>query len=206
MASLMGATSSASAATISIVGNTNGSLATATETSSFNAQTNTFTFTLLNTSPFNARITGVGFDLAAGDFAMGSSGLNGFSGANVGNFAFSDAALGNVNQFSDVVLDFGWITGNNFTGGSPNNGIAPGASLVFSVSGSPFAGRTDEQIAGSIFVRFQRVGPNGDWSDVGVQTFNQQEVPRAPVPEPTSLALLGSGLIAAARSLKRRRT
>jgi hypothetical protein len=34
-----------------IVGNANGSLATATVNCSFNSQTNTFTFTITNTSP-----------------------------------------------------------------------------------------------------------------------------------------------------------
>ncbi len=85
---------SAKAEAVSIIGNANGSLATASLNCTFNAQTNTFTFTLMNTSPFDARITGVGFDLLAGDFSgSGSWGLNGFSGANVGNFTFADGAL-----------------------------------------------------------------------------------------------------------------
>ena len=102
---------SAKADTVQIIGNTNGSLATATVTCSFNSQTNTFSFTINNTSPFDARITGIGFDLPPGGNAS-ASGLNGFTGnvtfqpAGVG-FTFSDADLGNVPQFNSAVLDFG---------------------------------------------------------------------------------------------------
>ena len=192
----------ASAASITLAGTTNGSLATATGVSSFNPATNVFTLTLTNTSPFDARITGVGFDLITGDFTSnGSSGLNGFSAANVAGFTFGDGSLGNVPQFSATVLDFGHLTGGNFSGGSPNNGIAPGSSLVFSVTG-PFTnlGLNDEAIASSIFVRFQSVGYDGEGSDVARPTTNV-----SPVPEPASLVLLGSGLLSLQAAIRRRR-
>ncbi|MGI8734486.1 MAG: cistern family PEP-CTERM protein [Pyrinomonadaceae bacterium] len=187
----------AKADTISIVGNTNGSSATATVNCSFNSQTNTFTFTITNTSPFDARITGIGFDLPPAGNAS-ASGLNGFSGANVGAFTFSDGDLGNVPQFNSAVLDLGWTTGNsgNFSGGSPNDGIAPGNSLTFIVSGAPFAGMTEEQICNSIVVRFQRVGANGEGSDVGT--------PGTPIPEPASMLLLGTGLVGVIGAVRRK--
>ena len=193
--------SAAKADTVLIVGNSTGVLSTATVNCSFNSATNTFTFSVTNTSPFDARITGIGFDLVAGDFSGNqSSGLSGFTGSNPGAFTFIDGQLGNVPQFNNAVLDFGWTTGPNFGGGSPNDGIAPGTSLTFTVTGAAFTGMTESQICNAVFVRFQRVGPNGEGSDVG-----RPGGPGTPVPEPASMLLFGSGLLGAAYILRSRR-
>ncbi len=184
----------ARADTFAVVGNSTGSLSTATVNVSFNDATNTFTFTITNTSPFDARVTGIGFDLGAGN-------INGFTSANVAGFTFSDGNLGNVPQFNGADLDFGYTTGNsgNFNGGSPNNGLAPGASLTFTVSGAGFGnGLTEQQLANAIYVRFQRVGANGEGSDVG-RTVNN------PVPEPMTMILFGTGLAGIAARARRRR-
>ena len=187
---MMALSSVAHADTITVVGNANGALATANVNCSFNAQTNTFTFTITNTSPFDARITAVGFDILPGN-------VNGFSAANVGAFTFSDANLGNVAQFNSADLDFGFLTGSNFNGGSPNDGLDFGQSLTFTVSGAAFSGLTEEAICNAIFVRFQRVGANGQGSDVG--TAN------TPTPEPLTMMLFGTGLAGVAARARRQR-
>jgi hypothetical protein len=201
---MLALSSVARADTVTVVGNTNGTLATATINCSFNAQTNTFTFTVHNTSQYDARITGIGFDLPPGGNAS-SSGLNGFTGnvpyqpTGVG-FSFTDANLGNVPQFDSAVLDFAFITGSNFAGGNPNDGLPPGIDpgdeATFVISGAGFAGLTEEQICNAIFVRFQRVGADGQLSDVGVPTH---------APEPMTMLLFGSGLAGIAARARRRR-
>ena len=199
----------AKADTITVTGVDSGQFSTATVVCEFNSQTNTFTFTITNTSAITqpgstSTITGIGFDLPPLGNAS-ASGLNGFTGMQApslsSNFTFSDADLGNVPHGLDtVVLDFGFLTGNsgNFSGGSVNDGLLPGESASFTVSGAAFAGFTEAEICNAIFVRFQNVPLAGgsEGSDVGV--------PGEPIPEPSSMLLLGSALIGLGGYVRRR--
>ena len=194
------AAATARADTITVSGVGSGQFSTATVVCDFNSATNTFTFTITNTSAITqpgstSTITGIGFDLPPTGNAS-ASGLNGFTGMQApslsSNFTFSDGDVGNVpHGFDTAVLDFAFITGpsGNFAGGSVNDGLLPGESASFTVSGDAFSGFTAEQICNAIFVRFQNVplegGSNG--SDVAVPTSS--------VPEPSSIMLMGSALL-----------
>ena len=194
----------AQADTIQIVGTGSGQAATATVVCEFNAQTNTFTFTITNTSAITSpgstsTITGIGFDLPPLGNAS-ASGLNGFTGMQApslsSNFTFSDGDLGNVPVgFNNVVLDFGFVTGpsGNFNGGSVNDGLLPGESASFTVSGAAFTGFTEAQICNAIFVRFQNVPVAV--SDVGTP---------GQIPEPSTMLLLGTALIGLGGVVRRR--
>ena len=206
---MAGVSATVKADTINIVGVNTGQASTATVECTFNAQTNTLTFTITNTSAITSpgslsTITGIGYDLPPLGNAS-SSGLNGFTGSQApslsSTFDFSDGDLGNVPAgFNNVVLDFGFTTGpsGNFNGGSVNDGLAPGESATFTVTGAAFSGFTEEQICNAIFVRFQNTP--GPGSDVGV--------PSSQVPEPSSVLLMGSALLGlggyARKRLKRR--
>lgn len=197
----------AHADTITIVGSQSGQFSTATMVCEFNSQTNTFTFTITNTSAITtpgstSTITGIGFDLPPTGNAN-ASGLNGFSGSQApslsSNFTFSDADVGNLPAgFNSVVLDFAFLTGpsGNFSGGSNSDGLLPGESASFTVTGAAFAGFTESQICNAIFVRFQNVPPaSGTGSDVGTPSQ---------VPEPSTMLLLGTALIGLGGVVRRR--
>lgn len=194
--------------TITIAGVASHQASTATVVCEFNSQTNTFTFTITNTSNITqpgstSTITAIGYDLPPTGNAS-ASGLNGFTGMQApslsSNFTFSDADVGNVpDGFNSVVLDFAFITGasGNFAGGSVNDGLLPGESASFVVSGAAFTGFSETQICNSIYVRFQDVPIVS--SDVGTPGG------AAPVPEPGTMLLLGLGLVGSAGVLRRRK-
>src|SRR5215204_44447 len=185
----------ARADTITLTG-INGTGVTAT-VSNYSLSGNQFTFTITNTSVppgSTGTITNIGFALPgdrANTFALVSS-----TNDNYKIFYDLNATSGSQNLVSnfDLVL-FNKSNGNpTFGGGAVKNGIAEGTSATFVISGD-FAGLTADQIAQSIFARFQAV--NGDLSDVATNT--------GAVPEPMTMILFGTGLAGIAARARRRR-
>lgn len=196
---LLGASAAHAATMVEFKGNSTGSLATGTATISLAADGSSIFGTLTNTSPFDAHITAFGFNIGLGN-------LNGFAGAPITDpgdvdFHFEDGALGNVAQYNGVALDFGYLTGKNFTGGFPNDGLDYFQTVSFLITG-PFAGLSETAIATGLYVRFQRVGSNGNDSDVAGGIIGTPDI--TVVPEPGSMLLLGTGLAYLARRRLRR--
>ena len=187
----------ARADTITLTG-INGTGVTAT-VSNYSLVGNTFTFTITNTSVApgsTGTITNIGFALPgnrANNFQLVSSTNNNYIIVYDQNATSGSQNL--VSSFDLVLCNKNNPNScNSFGGGSVNNGIAGGTSATFSISGD-FSGLTADQVAHSIFARFQNVNNGG--SDVATNTGT--------VPEPMTMLLFGTGLAGlAARARKRR--
>jgi hypothetical protein len=160
------------------------------------------TITLENTSPLGGFIVADAFDLPAGVTASLSSASN-------TNFNFFGGTSINVQPFGsrNQVLTLADNLNSPFegAGGNPNDGIAVGdgpASFVFTLSG---LGATEESIVGSEVIRFKGFDNGGsDKTLISLDGGNPPGGP-VPIPEPTTLLLMGSGLTGVAHVMLRRR-
>lgn len=186
---LMTMSSAAKADTVNLGPGSSGVTATVTN---YTLSGNQFTFTVSNTSSTGS-ITAIGFDLPGtnrGSFTLQSSTHSDFnSQANVKTQAGANT--------SSSSFDFALLTGNNFGGGTVSEGILAGTSGTFTITGN-FSGLTADQIARSIFLRFQGIGSR-DLSEV-IGPGNP-----APVPEPMTMLLFGTGLAGVAAKVRKRR-
>jgi hypothetical protein len=118
-------------------------------------------FKVRNTSPYDSRITAIGFDLPGT--------LTGFTliVPPDGDFHLIEQ-VSNVPQLPDATLDFALVTGRTFGGGRPRAGLPPSSTLTtFCVSG-PFPQTPIERILDLGVLRFQQLGVDGDAGDIAV--------------------------------------
>jgi hypothetical protein len=188
----------ARADTITLTG-INGTGVTAT-VSNYSLSGNTFTFTITNTSVApgsTGTITNIGFALPgdhSNNFSLVSSTNNNYVIVYDQNATSGSQNL--VSSFDLVLCDKkNNNTCNSFGGGSVQNGIAGGTSATFVITGD-FSGLTADQVAHSIFARFQAV--NGGGSDVATGGTP------GTVPEPMTMILFGTGLAGIAARARRR--
>jgi uncharacterized protein YjbI with pentapeptide repeats len=159
---------------------------------------------MTNTSTVTSALTAFAFNTPAN-----LTGVSSFTGPTGWTYEFTPDGINTPGQFG--FFDLASITGPNFNGGKPLNGIWDGdsGSFVFNVIGTDMlALNTDgffslfSDLGGktgtpeNFIARFQAIGLNGG-SDVAIPTNG--------VPEPATVLLLGVGIVGLAFGERRRR-
>lgn len=141
------------------------------------------------------------------------TGIDTFTSSNDGwSYSYSPGNINTPGQFG--LFDIAGLTGPDFNGGSPNDGIPRGQTFSFSftLQGTDLGSLSEMSFLSLLsdlgqrgnpdpqyFIgRFQQTGQDGEGSDVATPSN------LVPVPEPGTMVLLGAGLLGLAIFGKRR--
>lgn len=161
-------------------------------TASVNITGNVVTITITNTSPpaNGGFLTAVAFNLAPGTT------VNNFTTTNANFALFGPAPTGWTGSVAPDGTRTHLIsaTGNDYNGGgNPSGGTGTGSSVTFTLTLAALNGNTEASIFNSITIRMRGFEDGGSDKD-----------PLTQVPEPTSMMLLGTGLLGAASIFRKR--
>jgi hypothetical protein len=135
-----------------------------------------------NTSNYNARITGFGFDISDG-IAVALWSVTGT--LDDGHWRFAYGGFPRNAEFEAFA-----ITGPNLNGGDPRSGIAVGSTGIFD-----FAGLFSSSLSVSnLLARFQQTGADGEGSDGGILCTNGCAPTLTQIDEPSAALLTATGI------------
>ncbi len=163
-------------------------------TATVNITGNVLTITITNTSPVanGGFLTAAAFNLTAGTT------VNTFNTTNANFALFGPSPTGWTGNVAPDGTRTHLIsaTGNDYNGGgNPSGGTPPGSTVTFTLTLASLNGNTEASVFNSLLIR-QRGFQDGG-SDKDALTVQS-------VPEPTSMFLLGAGLIGTAAGLRKR--
>jgi hypothetical protein len=88
-------------------------------------------------------------------------------------------------------------TSNNNGGGNPSGGTPAGATVTFTLTLASLNGNTESSVFNSLLIHRKGFEDGGSDKDKDALTVTQ-------IPEPTSMFLLGAGLVVTAAGLRKR--
>jgi hypothetical protein len=128
-------------------------------------------FKVRNTSPFDSRITAIGFDVPGT--------TTGYTLVSPTDTPFHVIEqVSNIPELPDTTLDFALVTGRTFGGGQPNEGLAPSLTpTTFCVTGPFPPTLAIERLIDGGVLRMQRVGAAGEAGDIVVWENRPLQMP-----------------------------
>jgi hypothetical protein len=179
---------------------------TTTVNFSYDPSNYTISIDLFNTSTIDSSLTGFAFNSPTN-----VTGVSSFTGPDGWYASYDPDGINTPGNYG--LFDIAGLTGANFNGGDPNDGILSTFSASFSLvlSGTDLGLLTTDSFLSLLsymdspnsdpqyfIARYQAVGPDGEGSDVAI--------PNGVVPEPSTFVLLATGIAGVAFLSRRKKT
>ncbi|HEV2762404.1 MAG TPA: hypothetical protein VGV38_05355 [Pyrinomonadaceae bacterium] len=144
------------------------------QVSNYSLTGNTFTFSVRNTSS-TGTITAIGFDLPGNRPNNYTLSYSNYPRMAIKMDVSASSGAETMCGTNCGVFDLALMSGKTYGGGNVRFGIQAGSTATFTITGD-FTGMSAQQVAESLSLRFQGVGPR-DLSDVAEPTATSPSTP-----------------------------